>query len=192
MATSYKPLTLAHFGFDKDGGILPDAELPTTLTADWQADADNADRPFPSYARLLDRRGTPEGESRYSWTLDFAARRAEARARMQPLQRRLARCRALVVELKERLKRAKKTDPRADRLAALESRIRRWEKAARDLEARIADIDAAVFDLKAVNPNALAKGDARTPEAILDSIERQGRLVAESLATLRAWLANQG
>jgi type I restriction enzyme M protein len=111
---------------------------------------------------------------------------------MQPLQRRLARCRALVVELKERLKRAKKTDPRADRLAVLESRLRRWEKAARDLEARIADIDAGVFDLKAVNPNALAKSDERTPEAILDSIERQGRLVAESLATLRAWLANQG
>lgn len=186
------PLTLAHFGFDKDGGILPDAELPATLTADWQADADNAGQPFPSYARLLDRRGTPEGESRYSWTLDFAARRAEARARMQPLQRRLARCRALVVELKERLKRAKKTDPRADRLAVLESRIRRWEKAARDLEARIADIDAGVFDLKAVNPNALAKSDERTPEAILDSIEQQGRLVAESLATLRAWLADPG
>ncbi|WP_213379768.1 hypothetical protein [Allochromatium tepidum] len=90
------------------------------------------------------------------------------------------------------LKRAKKADPKADVLAALESRLRRWEKAARDPEARIADIDAGVFDLKAVNPNALAKSDERTPEAILDSIGQQGRLVAESLATLRAWLADPG
>jgi type I restriction enzyme M protein len=45
----------------------------------------NAGKPFPSYARLLQQRGKPEGDSRYSWTVDFAARRAQARTEMRPL-----------------------------------------------------------------------------------------------------------
>jgi type I restriction enzyme M protein len=35
-----------------------------------------------------------------------------------------------------------------------------------------------VFDLKAVNPNAVAKVDERTPLEINQSIEDQGRIVA--------------
>ena len=46
-------MTLAHFGFGKDGEVLDDAELPANLTADWQEDEANAGKPFPSYARLL-------------------------------------------------------------------------------------------------------------------------------------------
>jgi hypothetical protein len=30
----------------------------------------------------LSRRGTPQGESRYSWRVDFAGRRAQAREQM--------------------------------------------------------------------------------------------------------------
>ena len=49
-------------------------------------------------------------------------------------------------------------------------------------------IEAKNYDLKAVNPNAKAGGDTRTPEELLDLIEAKGREVAEALATLRAGL----
>ena len=52
--------------------------------------------------------GTLLGESRYSWTVDFAARRTKAREEMQPLLDEAAAIRTEVVECKERLKRLKK------------------------------------------------------------------------------------
>lgn len=55
---------------------LGDGELPANLIADWQEDGSTQDNPFPSYARLLKQNGTPEKESRYSWTIDLAARDA--------------------------------------------------------------------------------------------------------------------
>lgn len=182
------PLTLAHFGFGQDGGVLPDDQLPNTLTADWNIDPENAGRPFPSYARLLPGRGQPEGDSRYSWTLDFAARRSAARDAMQPLRDKAAGLRAEVVELKERLKLLKKEKGPSAQIVTLEDDIREREKSARDLEAEAAAIDAAVFDLKAVNPKAEAKTDQRTPAQIIQSIEVQGRIVAGALARLNALL----
>ncbi len=182
------PLTLAHFGFGQDGGVLSDDQLPNTLTADWKIDAENSDRPFPSYARLLPGRGQPEGDSRYSWTLDFAARRSAARDAMQPLRDKAAGLRAEVVELKERLKRLKKEKGPSAQIVTLEDDIREREKSARDLEAEAAAIDAAVFDLKAVNPKAEAKTDQRTPAQIIQNIEAQGRIVSGALARLNALL----
>ena len=58
--------------------------------------------------------------------------------------------------------------------------------AARELEAQAAAIDAAVFDLRAVNPNAVAQTDDRTPEQIIQNIQDRGRIVAEALARLTA------
>lgn len=145
----------------------------------------DAGRPFPSYARLLPHCGTPERENRYSWRVDFAARRAE----MQPQLDQAAALKAAVVDPKEQLKRLKKEKPSDAELAARDTRIRENEKAARELETKAADIDAAVFDLKAVNPNVVARVDDRTPTQIIQNIEAQGRIVAESLARLRSLLA---
>jgi type I restriction enzyme M protein len=178
------PLTLAHFGFGKDGEVLGDDALPAILTADWQADEDNAGKPFPSYARMLQHHGKPEGVSRYSWTVDFAARRAKAREEMQPLLDKAAGIKAAIVDLKERLKQLKKDKADDKKIAAQEADIREQEKAARDLETEAAAIDAAVFDLKAVNPNAVAVVDERTPGEIIESISVQGRIVADALARL--------
>ena len=186
------PLTLAHFGFAPDGSVLDDAALPAALAAlgstQTQADEANAGKPFPSYARQLARRGTPEAESRWSWTVDFAARRAKAREEMQPLLDGAAKLKAEVVDLKEQLKRLKKEKAADDVLEAQEAQIREKDKAARDLEAQAAAIDAAVFDLKAVNPNAVATVDERTPAEIIASIDVQGRIVAQALVRLGALL----
>ena len=185
------PLTLAHFGFAADGSVLAEAGLPANLVAEWQEDEANAGNPFPSYASLLSRRGTPQGESRYSWTIDFAARRARAREEMQPLLEEAAGIKAEVVDLKEQLRRLKKEKADKEALSALIEQIREKEMAARELQTRAANIDAAVFDLKAVNPNSVTRVDERTPQEIIGSIEQQGRIVSAALARLTALLAAQ-
>jgi len=178
------PLTLAHFGFDQNGEALADTQLPAILTGDWHTDEANAGKPFPSYACMLKHRGKPEGDSRYSWTVDFAARRATARAEMQPLLDEAANIKATVVDLKEQFKRLKKGKASDVELEALDTQIKEKNKAARDLEAKAADIDAAVFDLKAVNPTAVVDLDTRTPQQIIQNIETQGCIIAEALAKL--------
>ena len=185
------PLTLANFGFAADGSVLAEAGLPANLVAEWQEDEANAGNPFPSYASLLPRRGTPQGESRYSWTIDFAARRARAREEMQPLLDEAAGIKAEVVDLKEQLRRLKKEKADKEALSALIEQIREKEMAARELQTRAANIDAAVFDLKAVNPNAVTRVDERTPQEIIGSIEQQGRIVSAALARLATLLAAQ-
>ncbi|WP_027908931.1 N-6 DNA methylase [Pseudomonas sp. URMO17WK12:I4] len=178
------PLTLAHFGFAQDGSILSNDALPATLLASWQADEANAGQPFPSYARQLATRS----ESRYSWAVDFAARRSEARERMQPLLDQATGIREAVVGLKENLRHLKKDKSALSAIAALEAKIREQEKTARDLESEAAVIDAAVFDLKAVNPNATTVTDERTPAQILANINAQGQIVAQALNRLQSLL----
>lgn len=186
------PLTLAHFGFAANGSVLDDAALPAALVAEWNADERHAGQAFPSYARMLSRRGKPEGDSRYSWTVDFAARRAEARAAMQPLQDQARQARGEAVELKERLKSLKKEKkPDAELrelIAALEQHIGEREKTSRELEGQAAAIDAATFDLKAVNPHAVSVADQRQPAQVVADIEAQARTVADALARLKALL----
>lgn len=183
------PLTLAHLGFAADGSVLDDAALPAALVADWQADEANAGKPFPSYARQLARRGTPEADSRWSWTVDFAARRAKAREEMQPLLAGAAKLRAEVVNLKEQLKRLKKERAADEVQEAHDAQIREKDKAARDLEAQAAAIDAAVFDLKAVNPSMVARGDERTPVQIIRCIRGHAETIAAALTRLDALLS---
>lgn len=183
------PLTLAHFGFAPDGSVLNDAALPASLVADWQADEANVGQAFPSYARKLTRHGTPDGESQYSWTVDFAGRRAKAREETQPLTEDGAKLKAEVIDLKEQLKRLKKINTPKKVLEALEAQVRDKEKAAHDIEVKVAAIDAAVFDLKAVNPNVSTIEDPRTPVEIIDSIDKQGGIVTQALGRLRTLLA---
>ena len=185
------PLTLAHFGFGRDGEILEDSALPATLKADWEADEANADLPFPSYARMLPHRGTPKGESRHSWSIDFAEKRKQAKAEMQPLLDEAAEFRAAIVDLKEQLRDLKRSDAPKAKIDAIEIKIAEKQKTTRELEAKAAEIDAATFDLKAVNPRAVVKMDDRTPEQIIQSIEDQGKMVSDALSRLRALFAQE-
>ena len=185
------PLTLAHFGFDTNGAVLADAKLPTNLTAEWSADEANAGKDFPSYARMLQQHGKPTGDSRYSWTVDYLARRAKARAEMQPLLDEASEIKAAVIDLKEKLKRLKKAKVDDAELLKLDVQISDQDKAARELETKAANIDAAVFDLKAVNPNAVTVVDDRTPEQIIANIAANGFIVSGALAKLSALMAGE-
>ena len=86
-------------------------------------DGGNNGQPFPSYARLLAARGTPAAESRYSWTIDFAARRKQAREDMQPHIAEAVRAKAAVVSIKEKLKALKAVDPKDPKIEVLETKI---------------------------------------------------------------------
>ena len=182
------PMTLAHFGFGTNGDVLDDADLPASLTEAWQED-ENSTGDFPSYARLLSLRGTPEAESRYSWTVDFTARRKKAREEAQPHKDEASRLKAEVVDLKEKLKALKASNPKSDKIKELETSIYDQDKAARESQAKADAIEASVYDLKAVNPNAIVKVDTRTPEEVIQSIEEQGKIVADALKALRGMLS---
>ncbi|MBP6902108.1 MAG: N-6 DNA methylase [Burkholderiaceae bacterium] len=184
------PLTLAHFGFAPDGSLLDEAALPATLLAEWRDEEANAGKPFPTYARQLAQRGTAGADSRYSWTVDFAARRAKAREDAQPFKDEAAQLRAEVVDLKEQLKQLRKDKAAEPKLSAIEAQVSEKERTARDQEAQAAAIDAAVFDLKAVNPNAVVKVDDRSAAEIVKSIEEHGKLVTAALGRLSKLLAS--
>lgn len=182
------PMTLAHFGFGKNGEVLEDSDLPAVLTESWRDDENTEGLPFPSYARLLSVHGTAEAESRYSWTVDFTAQRKQAREEMKPFLDEEERLNEEIVSLKEKLKVLKSANRKDEKIEALEIQIDDQERAAREAKAKADALDAAVFDLKAVNPNAVIKIDARTPEEVIQSIEEQGAIVREALEALKALL----
>lgn len=84
----------------------------------------------------------------------------------------------------------KKDKAAAEDVDGLTNKIAEAEKAYRDLETQAANIDAAVFDLKAVNPNVVAQVDNRTPTEIIESINAQGHIVSDALARLSALVAD--
>jgi type I restriction enzyme M protein len=95
-----------------------------------------------------------------------------------------------VVDLKEQLKRLKKDKATDAELLALTIDMAEKDKAARELETQAADLEAAVFDLKAVNPTAVVEVDTRTPQQIISHIEMQGHVVADALARLSVLMSN--
>ena len=164
------PMTLAHFGWGPAFDVLDDAALPATLVGDWREQDGNAERPFPTFARLLAQRGTPVAESDFSWSADFTARRASAREEMAPHLADVERLKAEAVILKDQIAVLKKANTDDDALAKCREQLLAVEKAARDAQAAADTIDAACFDLKAVNPRARVERDLRAPSEILDVI----------------------
>lgn len=47
-----------------------------------------------------------------------------------------------------------------------------------------------MYDLKAVNPNAISNEDMRTPEELIEIIELRGREMSDALAVLRSLTPN--
>lgn len=178
------PVTLAYFGFDKQGGIIDDADIPRTLTSDWLEQEGSQANFFPSVARLLAKRGTPEADSDFSWTVDFAARRAKAQADMQPFLEEVKKLTEALLPLKEDLKVLKKDKADKDKISAIVEAIKVKEKDVHEAQIKAADIDAAVYDLKAVNPNVKAMVDTRTVLEIIDNINVQGQIVAKAMDNL--------
>jgi type I restriction enzyme M protein len=180
------PMTLAHFGWNPDFTLITDdAALPASLVEDWHTREGNEGRLFPTFARLLAWRGTPQADSDVSWTIDVAARRAQARADMAPHEAEAVRCREEAVTLREQMAALKKAKASEAAWLAVQQQWQAMDKAARDAQARTAAIDAAAFDLKAVNPNVRTTRDTRSPDEILDAIAAHGLQVTMALDRLR-------
>lgn len=182
------PMSLSQFGWGPQFEVLDDAALPATLVGDWHEQPANTGKPFPTLARMLALRGTPEGDNDFSWTVDFTARRAKARQDMAPYLAEVEKLKNQAVALKEEIATLKKSGNEA-KLAACREQLAATEKAGRDAQGKADAIDATTFDLKAVNPRARVERDTRTPGEILDAIAVYGNTVASALNRLRALAA---
>ena len=69
-----------------------------------------------------------------------------------------------------------------------EEQINIFEKNVREAESAASNIDANVFDLKAVNPNVVVKLDTRTALEIIENIETQSKIVEEAMKNLKLML----
>ena len=140
--------------------------------------------PFPSFARLLPSRGTPGGDSALSWTLDIEARRARARDEMAPHLAEAESQRSQAIHWRTRAAALRRDKTQAAELAEALAQLAVREREAREAQARADAIDAAVFDLKAVNPNARGGQDNRSPEAVLAAIAGHQRTIDAALSRL--------
>jgi type I restriction enzyme M protein len=138
---------------------------------------------FEDFAAKL---ATRENSER-SWTLDLAARKVKAAADAQPFKD-VARAKSQEANhTKDRLSELKKAKPRDETaVASAEMQLTGLLKEAREATNKADDIESAVYDLKAVNPNRKTEVDQRTPAELLDVIEAKGCAVAEALALLRS------
>jgi type I restriction enzyme M protein len=129
--------------------------------------------------------GTPAENSDFSWTVGFTARRAQARADMAPLLAEVEQLKNQAVGLKEKLSTLKKANGDDKKMLVCRAELLATEKSARDAQAKADAIDAATFDLKAVNPRAKVTRDVRSLAEILDAIAAHGHMVAAALQRLR-------
>src|SRR5262249_55725996 len=154
-------MTLAHFGWGPLFDTLDDAALPGTLVDDWRTKDGNFDERFPTFARLLPQYGTSEAEGDFSWTVDFAARRAKAREDMAQHLAEVERLKNQSVALKGQIAALKKANAPHEKIDACRDQVLTYERLAREAQAKADAIDAAAFDLKAVNPRARVEHDTR-------------------------------
>ncbi len=132
---------------------------------------------FDEFLDLLPERA--EGDR--SWTVNFKARREKAEKEARTLYGKAQR----LEQEAQTLSGLVKGEGNANKVATLNEQIVKLGREARDLRNKARAIEDAVYDLKAVNPNAVVEEDTRTPEELLEIIEMKGLEVAEALANLR-------
>jgi len=137
---------------------------------------------FDDFLRLLPTRG----ESELSWIVDMDARKEAAAEEARPFKEQSTAKGQQAAQWAQRLTELKKAKPRDENaIEEAEAKIKELTRASRELASKAKEIEDAVYDLKAVNPNRKPVVDTRTPEELLDIIEAKGREVAEALAGLR-------
>lgn len=137
---------------------------------------------FEDFLRLLPERT----DSELSWTVDMDERKRIAAKEARPLNEQSTAKSQQAAQWGERLKELKKAKPRdGAAIEDAEAKVKELIRDSRDLAAKAKEIEDAVYDLKAVNPNRKPVVDRRTPEELMDIIEAKGQEVAAALAALR-------
>lgn len=104
---------------------------------------------------------------------------------MAPHLAEVERLKAQVVVLKEQLADLKKAQAAEKEPAAAREQLQALDKAAWDAQATADAIDAAIFDLKVVNPKAKVERVTRSSVQIIESIADYGQQVDVALARLK-------
>jgi type I restriction enzyme M protein len=128
-------------------------------------------------------------DSDYSWTIDLTERKRKAAEEAEPFKKQAQAKEQAARKLKQQLddlKKVEKTPAIRDQIADLTTQHKEISKEGRDLRAKAKAIEDAVFDLKAVNPNAQVEEDSRTPAELIQIIEDKGKEVAAALALLKS------
>ena len=180
------PLTLAHFGFARNGEVLNDDQLPDSLTNHWREHNGQSKEPFPSYARLLPSIGTKSAESLYSWTVDLGERRKQSQAECEDMEKEVSVIRDIISLMQKDINfmRSSSSPIEGKVIARKVAEIAERRKQIREIESNMKSVSLSVFDLTAVNPNALIKVDPRSPTEIVRSIQKQESIISNSLEEL--------
>ncbi|MBU0652977.1 MAG: hypothetical protein KKG96_08860, partial [Proteobacteria bacterium] len=137
---------------------------------------------FEDFLRLLPSRD----DSQLSWTVDMDARKQAAAEQARPLKEKATAKGQQAAQWSQRVADLKKAKPRNDQaIEEAEIKVKELTRESRDLAGKAKEIEDAVYDLKAVNPNKKPNVDARTPEELMNIIEAKGKEVAAALAALR-------
>lgn len=138
---------------------------------------------FDEFFELLPK----HADSEHSWTIDLTARKQQAKQQTDPLRAQAEKLTNEATSLREQIKESKKQfkDSTYKEIEDLSNKANELDSQARELTNKAQQIEDAVYDIKAVNPNAKPNEDTRTPEELLDLIEAKGREVQEALTVLR-------
>ncbi len=137
---------------------------------------------FDEFFRLLPERG----DSEKSWTIDFAARRETARTQAEPFKQKVRELENEAYETKEKVKQLKQQLPKnKGEINGLQTKITELEFQARESRAKAELVENAIYDIKAVNPNAKDTTDKRTPKELLAFITEKSFEVESALANLQ-------
>lgn len=102
--------------------------------------------------------------SEHSWTVDLEERKSKAAEEATPIYKQAKDKQRETIPLEARLKELKAQKQTAsEEYQSLQTQVKTLQKESRDLRARAQAIEDAVYDLKAVNPNAVVVEDKRTP-----------------------------
>ena len=138
---------------------------------------------FDDFFRLLPERG----DSERSWTIDFAARREKARQESEPFKQKVRQLENKAYEMREKVKQLRmQAAQNKDEINGLLDKIAGLEAQARENRVKAESIENAIYDIKAVNPNAQDLSDKRTPKELLTFINDKSKEVETALAKLDA------
>ena len=138
---------------------------------------------FGDFIRLLPARA----DSELSWTVDLDERKRVATEEARPLKERSTEKKQEAAVWTRRVAALKKSKPRDDEaIAEATAKAKGLARESKELANTAKEIEDAVYDLKAVNPNKRPVIDPRTPEQLISIIEVKGREIATALAKLRS------
>ena len=137
---------------------------------------------FEEFFRFLPNRENGER----SWTVDFASRLQQGLDAARPFREQSARLSSEAKTLETNFREQRKLKTISfNELLQLEEAWKKVEKEARENQAKAQEIEDAVYDLKAVNPNRKTEQDLRSPTELLDLIAEKGREAGSALDRLK-------